>query len=88
MAWLNDSLHNLLLYKDVTGTTSNTGNLSLDLSASEYMIIGLRVGSSTGGIATAWNQGGTWWARIVGADGNAKGGQQFTIRVEYKTLSA
>ena len=84
----DNKVNNLLLYKDITGTTSATGNLTLDLSASSYMVIGLRVGSANGGIATAWNQGGVWWARIVGADGNAKGNQQFTVRVEYKTLSS
>ena len=74
-------------YKDVTGTTAASGNITLDLNPSNYMITGLRVGSSSQGIALPWSAGTSWYARVLNTDGSAKANTNVTIRVEYKNLA-
>lgn len=85
---LNDALASFSYFKDVSGTTAASGNITLDLNPAVYMVIGLRVGSSSQGIALPWSAGTSWYARILNTDGTVKANTAVTIRVEYKKLSS
>ena len=76
-----------MLFKDVTGTTSAGGNITLDLNPATYIVTGLRVGSSSQGIALPWSAGSSWYARLLNTDGTVKANTSVTIRVEYKKLA-
>lgn len=76
-----------MLFKDVTGTTSAGGNITLDLNPATYMVTGLRVGSSSQGIALPWSAGSSWYVRVLNTDGTVKANTAVTIRVEYKKLA-
>lgn len=85
---LNDALASFSYFKDVSGTTAASGNITLDLNPAVYMVIGLRVGSSSQGIALPWSAGSSWYARLLNTDGTVKANTAVTIRVEYKKLSS
>jgi hypothetical protein len=69
--------------KTVEGTTTASGNISLDLSASSFMVIGVRVNSANAGLAQAWNNNSIWWARITNSDGTVKASTSVSMLVSY-----
>lgn len=83
---LQTALANQLKYKDVSGTTSASGNITLDLNASLYMVISIRVSSASNGIAQPWSAGTSWYTKILNTDGTVKANTAVTLKVAYIAL--
>ena len=79
----SNQIGNLIKTKTVEGVTSSTGNISLDLSAAYYMVIGVRLNSANAGIAEPWNQSSVWWARVINYDGTVKADATISMLVAY-----
>lgn len=83
---LQTALANQLKSKDVTGTTSASGNITLDLNASLYMVISIRVTAATSGIAQPWSAGTSWYTKILNTDGTVKANTAVTLKIAYIAL--
>ena len=79
---LNDSFKS----KTVTGTTNVNGNLALNLSAINYVVLSTRVNSDNAGIAIPWNSNSAWWVRVTDSQGNTKANATIEVYVEYKNI--
>lgn len=87
---LNDSFANYILKKDITGTTSQNGNIALGISAVYYTVVSIRVDSTNPGIALAWNATNSqWYAKILDTNtGAIKANYAVTLMVEYKAVAS
>ena len=87
---LNDSFANYILKKDITGTTSQNGNIALGISAVYYTVVSIRVDSTNPGIALAWNAtNSNWYAKILDTNtGASKANYAVTLMVEYKAVAS
>ena len=86
--WPNWTQACMVQSKTVTGTTNTNGNLALNLSATDYIVLSVRINSNNAGIATPWNSNSAWWVRITDSQGAAKASSSVEAYVEYKDINS
>lgn len=84
--WLMENYANVQSYTtDITGTTSASGNMSLNINAWEYTLTSVYVISDNGLIALPWSSStGVWYVHITDTNMNVKSNYSITVRAEYK----
>lgn len=84
--WLMKNYANVQSYiTDITGTTSASGNMSLNINAWEYTLTSAYVTSDNGLIALPWSSStGVWYVHVTDTNMNVKSNYGITVRAEYK----